>query len=57
LLGPGAGLGGAVAQSLIQINWQGLTSKQDFTQAQQNDIPFVLSMGLPEQRQHCSVRD
>ncbi|MDX1537743.1 malonyl CoA-ACP transacylase [Arsukibacterium sp.] len=51
LLGPGSGLGGAVAQSLIAINWQGLNSKQDFSAAQQADMPFVLSMGLPEQRQ------
>ena len=50
LLGPGSGLGGAVAQSLIQINWQGLKSKQDFVAAQQSDRPYVLSMGLPEQR-------
>ncbi|WP_214000593.1 malonyl CoA-ACP transacylase [Arsukibacterium sp.] len=51
LLGPGSGLGGAVAQSLIALNWQGLSSKQDFSHAQQADCPFVLSMGLPEQRQ------
>ena len=50
LLGPGASLGGAVAQSLIQINWQGLSSKQDFQQAQQLPCPYVLSMGLQEQR-------
>jgi [acyl-carrier-protein] S-malonyltransferase len=50
LLGPGAGLGGAVAQSLIQINWQGFTSKQDFVAAQQSELPYVLSMGLAEQR-------
>ena len=50
LLGPGASLGGAVAQSLIQINWQGLKSKQDFVAAQQSEQPYVLSMGLPEQR-------
>lgn len=53
LLGPGTGLGGAVAQSLIQINWQGLTSKQDFIAAQQSELPFVLSMGLGEQRKLC----
>ncbi|WP_166839390.1 malonyl CoA-ACP transacylase [Rheinheimera pleomorphica] len=52
LLGPGASLGGAVAQSLIQIGWQGLKSKQDFVTAQQSDRPYVLSMGLPEQRHH-----
>ncbi|WP_372627772.1 malonyl CoA-ACP transacylase [Arsukibacterium sp.] len=51
LLGPGSGLGGAVAQSLIAINWQGLTSKQDFSTAQQAAMPYVLSMGMPEQRQ------
>ncbi len=50
LLGPGSGLGGAVAQSLIAINWQGLSSKQDFSAAQQDALPFMLSMGLPEQR-------
>jgi [acyl-carrier-protein] S-malonyltransferase len=50
LPGPGAGLGGAVAQSLIQIGWHGLTSKQDFVAAQQSAEPYVLSMGLPEQR-------
>jgi acyl transferase domain-containing protein len=51
LLGPGSGLGGAVAQSLIGINWQGLSTKQDFISAQQAAMPYVLSMGLPEQRQ------
>lgn len=51
LLGPGASLGGAVAQSLIQIGWQGISCKQDFTEAQQTTVPFVLSMGLPEQRE------
>ncbi|MGP9801141.1 malonyl CoA-ACP transacylase [Rheinheimera sp. NSM] len=50
LTGPGAGLGGAVAQSLIEINWQGLSSKQDFIAAQQVTMPYVISMGLPEQR-------
>jgi [acyl-carrier-protein] S-malonyltransferase len=50
LLGPGASLGGAVAQSLIEINWQGLSSKQDFIAAQQSEPPYVLSMGITEQR-------
>lgn len=53
LLGPGGALGGAVAQSLIQINWQGISSKQDFIAAQQAEVPYILSMGLPEQRAHC----
>ncbi len=47
--GPGNTLGGATAQALIDIQWQGLTSKQDFIKRQQND-PFILSMGLEEQR-------
>lgn len=50
LLGPGSGLGGAVAQSLIRLNWQGLSSKQDFMQQQASSHPLVLSMGMPEQR-------
>lgn len=50
LLGPGAGLGGAVAQALIDINWQGLDSKTEFTARQQMQAPYVLAMGLPEQR-------
>jgi [acyl-carrier-protein] S-malonyltransferase len=50
LLGPGSGLGSAVAQSLIAINWQGFNSKQDFIADQQTELPYVLSMGLPEQR-------
>ena len=47
--GPGATLGGAVAQSLIAIGWQGLASKADFVHRQKTD-PLVLAMGLPEQR-------
>lgn len=42
LLGPGQNLGGAVAQSLIEIGWQGLHSKQDFTDLQQSAEPFLL---------------
>lgn len=49
ILGPGTSLGGAVAQALIDINWQGWTSKQDFIRAQQDD-PYILSMGMDEQR-------
>lgn len=50
LLGPGSSLGGAVAQSLININWQGLRSKQDFIDAQTDTKPYILSMGIAEQR-------
>ncbi len=47
--GPGNSLGGAVAQSLILAGWQGLTGKADF-RARQTQAPFLVSMGLAEQR-------
>ncbi len=47
--GPGNTLGGATAQALIEIQWQGLKSKQDFLERQQSDS-LILSMGLDEQR-------
>lgn len=51
LLGPGATLGGAVAQSLIEIGWRGWQSKQDFIHAQR-DTPYLVSMGIEGQRGH-----
>lgn len=47
--GPGATLGGAVAQSLIRHRWQGMASKADFIERQKQD-PFILAMGMEEQR-------
>ena len=47
--GPGTTLGGAVAQSLIQANWQSLDSKDAFIQRQQEN-PIVISMGREDQR-------
>ncbi|MDK2761088.1 MAG: ACP S-malonyltransferase [Sphingopyxis sp.] len=49
LPGPGDTLGGAIAQSLIGIGWQGLRSKADFAARQAAD-PLLLSMGRTEQR-------
>jgi len=49
LLGPGDTLGGAIAQALIAIGWQGLTSKRDFQERQAAE-PFLLSMGREDQR-------
>ncbi|WP_286265039.1 ACP S-malonyltransferase [Thalassotalea atypica] len=49
ILGPGATLGGAVAQCLIEHQWQGIVDKQSFI-AQQKQDPFVLAMGLTDQR-------
>lgn len=42
LLGPGQNLGGAVAQSLIEISWRGMRCKQDFVEAQQSEKPFLI---------------
>lgn len=47
--GPGTTLGGAVAQSLIAIEWQGMTGKGDFVARQAKD-PIVVSMGMDDQR-------
>ena len=47
--GPGTTLGGAVAQSLILAAWRSLGSKGDF-QARQKDDPFLVAMGMEEQR-------
>jgi [acyl-carrier-protein] S-malonyltransferase len=50
LLGPGDTLGGAIAQALIAIQWQGLRSKADFQAAQASDAPILLAMGREDQR-------
>jgi [acyl-carrier-protein] S-malonyltransferase len=42
-------LGGAVAQSLLGIGWQGLTTKAAF-QARQSTDPVLISMGRDDQR-------
>ena len=47
--GPGTTLGGATAQALIIAGWQGMASKSDFQTAQQ-EAPFLISMGLDDQR-------
>ncbi|MEL6368126.1 MAG: ACP S-malonyltransferase [Pseudomonadota bacterium] len=49
ITGPGATLGGAVAQSLIRCQWRGMTSKADF-QDLQRTAPVVASMGMTDQR-------
>ncbi|HMO75157.1 MAG TPA: ACP S-malonyltransferase [Sphingopyxis sp.] len=49
LTGPGDTLGGAIAQALIGIAWQGIAGKADFMARQAAD-PILLSMGRPEQR-------
>ncbi|MGN6689932.1 MAG: ACP S-malonyltransferase [Sphingopyxis sp.] len=49
LPGPGDTLGGAIAQSLTGIEWQGIRGKADFMARQAID-PILLSMGRAEQR-------
>ena len=49
LPGPGDTLGGAIAQSLIGIGWQGIAGKADFMGRQASD-PILLSMGRADQR-------
>lgn len=49
LLGPGDTLGGAVAQSLIQVGWRGLDSKRAFLESSRI-APYLLSMGREDQR-------
>ncbi len=55
LLGPGNSLGGAIGQILIANRWRPnaaapeITTKAEF-QAYQKQSPFLISMGVPEQR-------
>jgi malonyl CoA-acyl carrier protein transacylase len=49
ILGPSSTLGSAVAQSLIDQQWLDISSKSDFI-ALQKKRPFILAMGLTEQR-------
>ena len=47
--GPGATLGGAVAQSLVLAEWRGMSDKSEF-ETQQNAHPFLVAMGRADQR-------
>lgn len=50
VLGPGATLGGATAQSLLMSGWRGMQSKDDFQTAQSERLRMI-SMGREDQRQ------
>ena len=56
LPGPGDTLGGAIAQSLIGIGWQGIRGKADFVARQAAD-PILLAMGRAEQRKLVTGRE
>ena len=49
IVGPGSTLGGAVGQCLVRHKWLNIESKKDFIE-QQSQQPFVLAMGMPQQR-------
>ena len=44
LLGPGAGLGGAIGQVLSCMRWRGIDSKAAFAQAQRSDRPALITL-------------
>lgn len=50
LLGPGNGLGGAVARLLITLGWRGARDRASFDAIQASDDPMLLSFGVRPQR-------
>ena len=50
LLGPGSTLGGSIGQIMIENDWRGVKSKEQFSTLQASADPFLLAMGRPEQR-------
>jgi acyl transferase domain-containing protein len=50
LLGPGGSLGGSIGQIMVENNWNGVKSKEDFTKSQ-SEKSDLISMGRAEQRQ------
>ncbi len=49
VLGPGTTMGPPVAQTVIAHDWAGIKTKDGFKKRQSKD-PFILSMGIDEQR-------
>ncbi len=45
LLGPGNSLGGAIGQIMVQNQWKGIKTKEDFSNLQLKK-PFLISLGL-----------
>lgn len=46
LLGPGNSLGGSLGQILVQMNWNGIDSKTQFSEMQKTEHPILISMGM-----------
>ena len=53
LLGPGNTLGGPIGQIICQLKWRNISSKDDFSREQKQN-PFLISMGIPHQREIIS---
>ena len=53
LLGPGNTLGGVIGQIICQIKWKNILSKDNFVKRQKEN-PFLISMGIPNQREIIS---
>jgi len=49
VLGPGNSLSSSIAQRLIELQWQGITNKEQFIKRQNSD-PIIIAMGLEQQR-------
>lgn len=49
-LGPGNGLGGPLARTLVHSHWRGVLDRNAFENAQASEHPLLLSFGLPDQR-------
>jgi len=54
VLGPGNSLSSSVAQRLIEMKWQGISSKSEFIARQKNN-PIIIAMGMPDQRQLVTI--
>jgi hypothetical protein len=56
VLGPGPAMGAPVLQTLMVLEYQGLATRESWSQRQQND-PLVLAMGIAAQRAQVSADD
>ena len=56
LPGPGEGLGGAVAQVMIEMGWRGLRCRDDFMAVQKSGAGPLISMCRPDQAARVSLR-
>ncbi len=55
-LGPGNGLGGPLARTLVAAGWRGVRDSAGLAALQASDTPALLSFGVPEQRAQLVAR-